>query len=184
VGTDGALEPPAEPPADRVEDPTGVLADVLASGASAGPAGRPDSPRPVRRIAVITCMDARIDALGDLGLTHGDAHIIRVAGARIGEDVLRSLHLSTAMLGTRGCLVIGHTDCGLEDRDGTLAARLRELDPMRDDWGWFSDVDEAVRHDVARLLDWPARPSPWAVAGAVIDVDDGALRTVVPPELR
>jgi carbonic anhydrase len=166
------------------DDPAAVLADVLTSGAPGGPAGRPDSPRPVRRIAVVTCMDARIDALGDLGLAHGDAHIIRVAGARIGEDVLRSLHLSTALLGTRGCLVIGHTDCGLEDRDGTLADRLRELDPMRDDWGWFSDVDDAVRHDVQRLLDWPAQPAPWAVAGAVIDVADGALRTVVTPERR
>ncbi|MEX0835447.1 MAG: carbonic anhydrase [Nitriliruptor sp.] len=161
--------------------PIAVLSDVLAAGAVSGPSGRPDSPAPVRRLAVITCMDARIDALGDLRLAHGDAHIIRVAGARIGEDVLRSLHLSTAMLGTRACLVLGHTDCGLEDEDGTLGDRLRDLDPMRDDWGWFTDVEEAVRHDVARLLAWPGRPDPWAVAGAVIDVDDGSVRPVVPP---
>jgi carbonic anhydrase len=162
-------------------DPTRVLRDVIDAGTPAGPAGRPPSPAPVRHLAIVTCMDARIDALGDLGLAHGDAHVIRVAGARIGEDVLRSLHLSTAMLGTRGCLVIGHTDCGLEDRDGTLADRLRALDPMRDDWGWFSDVDESVRHDVARLLAWPGAPRPWAVAGAVLDVRDGSLREVVAP---
>ncbi len=162
-------------------DPTAVLHDVLAAGAASGPGGRPNSPAPVRHLTVITCMDARIDALGDLRLAHGDAHIIRVAGARIGEDVLRSLHLSTAMLGTRACLVLGHTDCGLEDRDGTLGDRLRDLDPIRDDWGWFTDVEEAVRHDVERLLAWPGRPDPWAVAGAVIDVGDGSVRSVVPP---
>lgn len=163
-------------------DPTGVLAEVLTSGATSGAIGRPTSPAPVRHLVVVTCMDARIDAVTDLRLARGDAHIIRVAGARVGEDVLRSLHLSTAMLGRRACLVIGHTDCGLQDRDGTLPGRLRELDPMRDDWGWFTDVDEAVRHDVARLLAWPGRPDPWAVAGGVLDVADGSLRSVVAPE--
>ncbi|MEX1179157.1 MAG: carbonic anhydrase [Nitriliruptor sp.] len=162
-------------------DPVEVLTDVLDVSAANGAGGRPDSPAPIRHLAVITCMDARIDALGDLRLAFGDAHIIRVAGARIGEDVIRSLHLSTAMLGTRACLVLGHTDCGLEDADGTLADRLRELDPMRDDWGHFTDVDDAVRHDVDRLLAWPGRPEPWAVAGAVIDVSDGSVRPVVAP---
>lgn len=164
-------------------DPTRVLDEVLASGAPSGPGPRPPSPAPTRQLAVVTCMDARIDALDDLGLAHGDAHIVRVAGARVGEDVLRSLHLSTALLGTRACLVLGHTDCGLEDRDGTLPTRLRTLDPLRADWGTFTDVDEAVRDDVDRLAGWPGRPDPWAVAGAVVDVNDGAVRTVVPPRL-
>lgn len=162
-------------------DPVAGLSAILETSASSGEGGRPPSPRPTRHLAVVTCMDARIDALRDLGLEHGDAHIIRVAGARIVEDVVRSLHLSTAMLGTRGCLVIGHTDCGLHDADGSLGDRLRDLDPMRRDWGWFDDPEEAVREDVKRLLAWPGRPSPWAVAGGVLDVEDGSVKVVVPP---
>jgi carbonic anhydrase len=162
-------------------DPVAGLTALLGTAASRGEGGRPPSPMPTRHLAVVTCMDARIDALRDLGLAHGDAHIIRVAGARIVEDVVRSLHLSTAMLGTRGCLVIGHTDCGLHDKDGTLGERLRTLDPMRRDWGWFGDPEEAVREDVQRLLAWPGRPTPWAVAGGVLDVVDGSVRVVVPP---
>ncbi|WP_052667556.1 carbonic anhydrase [Nitriliruptor alkaliphilus] len=162
-------------------DPVAGLTDLLEAAAPAGVAGRPDSARPARRLAVVTCMDARIDALGDLRLDHGDAHVIRVAGARIVEDVVRSLHLSTAMLGVRGCLVLGHTSCGLHDADGTLAGRLRALDPMRRDWASFSDPAEAVAEDVGRLLAWPHRPDPWAVAGGVIDVADGSVQVVVPP---
>ncbi|MTV27667.1 carbonic anhydrase [Nitriliruptoraceae bacterium ZYF776] len=126
-------------------------------------------------------MDARIDAHADIGLPVGQSHVIRVAGARIGEDVLRSLHLSTALLGTRGCLVLGHTDCGLHDRDGDLGEKLRALDPLRNAWGHFTDPERAVRDDVAALLAWPGAPRPWAVAGGILDVRDGSVRTIVPP---
>ena len=164
-----------------VLDPVTTLDEVLRSAAPAGPAGRPPSPRPTRQVAVLTCMDARIAVLADLALAFGDAHVIRVAGARVGDDVERSLHLSTAVLGVRGVLVLGHTDCGLHDADGLLAARLAKLDPERDDWGQFSDAEQAIREDVARLLEWPGRPDPFAVAGAIIDVADGSVRPVVPP---
>lgn len=164
-------------------DPVATLDDVLVAAAPAGPTGRPPSPRPTRQVAVITCMDARIAVLADLGLDFGDAHVIRVAGARIGDDVERSLHLSTAVLGVRGVVIVGHTDCGLHDADGLLAGRLAALDPDRDDWGQFTDLDEAVQGDVARLLAWPGRPAPFAVAGAVIDVADGSVRVVAPPTL-
>lgn len=162
-------------------DPLRTLDEVLTSAAPAGGGPRPDSPRPTRQVAVVTCMDARISDLNDFGLGFGDAHIIRVAGARISDDVVRSLHLSTAVLGVRGVLVVGHTDCGLCDTDGTLADALRQLDPVRRDWGHFTDAETAVRDDVERLLAWPARPDGFAVAGAVIDVADGSVRTVVPP---
>lgn len=162
-------------------DPVTVLGEVLASAAPAGDGGRPPSPRPTRQVAVVTCMDARISDLNDFGLAFGDAHIIRVAGARISDDVVRSLHLSTAVLGVRGVLVVGHTGCGLHDADGSLATALRELDPLRRDWGSFEDPDEAVRDDVERLLAWPQRPEGFAVAGAIIDVTDGSVRPVVPP---
>ena len=161
--------------------PVAGLTRLLEEGAPAGVGGRPTSPAPTRHLAIITCMDARIDALTDLGLEHGDAHVIRVAGGRVVDDVVRSLHLSTAMLGTRGCLVVTHTDCGLHDRDGTLGERLRQLDPLRRDWAAFTDPAEAVREDVDRLLRWNGRPEPWAVAGAVLDVADGSLTVVVPP---
>lgn len=162
------------------DDPVAGLARILDDGAAPGVSPRPPSPRPVRALVVLTCMDARIDVNADLGLPVGDAHVIRVAGARLGEDVVRSLHLSTALLGTRGCLILGHTDCGLHDRDGDLDDRLRELDPMRRDWGSFPDPASAVRVDVERLLAWPARPRPWAVAGGVLDVTDGSVTAVVP----
>lgn len=170
-----------EASSDTRIDPGHELERVLAGAAEPGISPRADSPRPTRQLVVITCMDARIDAHADVGLPVGEAHVIRVAGARIGEDVLRSLHLSTALLGTRGCLVLGHTDCGLQDHDGTLRDRLRSLDPLRNAWGEFTDPEQAVRDDVAALLAWPGAPSPWAVAGGVVDVTDGAVRTVVPP---
>jgi carbonic anhydrase len=179
---------PPDPSAARTDDasaastdPRTVLDEVLAAAAPPGSDERPDSPRPTRRVAVLTCMDARIAVLADLRLAFGDAHVIRVAGARVGDDVVRSLHLSTAVLGVRGVLVLGHTDCGLHDRDGTLAEQLAELDPERSDWGVFTDPETAVRDDVATLLAWPERPPGFAVAGAVIDVHDGAVRVVVPP---
>lgn len=174
-------EPPSAPDGSETTDALDVLHQVLASGAAPGPSGRPESPRPTRRVAILTCMDARIAVLADLGLDFGDAHVIRVAGARVGDDVVRSLHLSTAVLGVRGVLVLGHTDCGLHDRDGTLGERLRALDPLRAYWGEFVDPREAVRRDVEALAAWPARPEGFAVAGALIDVHDGSVETVVPP---
>lgn len=170
----------AETERRQESDPVSVLSQVLDSAAGRGAAERPTSAAPSRRLAVVTCMDARIDALTDLGLDLGDAHLIRVAGARVSDEVLRSLHLSTAMLGTRGCLVVGHTACGLHDRDGTLRERLRELDPTRDDWAAFDDPADAVRSDVERLLAWSAQPTPWAVAGGILDVADGSVEVVVP----
>lgn len=171
----------ATTPEPDTADPVAGLARLIETSAHAGPGGRPTSPAPTKQLAVITCMDARIDALGDLGLDPGDAHIIRVAGGRVVDDVVRSLHLSTATLGTRGCMVITHTDCGLHDPDGTLAKRLRQLDPLRRDWAAFSDPVDAVREDVDRLLRWSDRPTPWAVAGGVLDVSDGSLEVVIPP---
>jgi carbonic anhydrase len=162
-------------------DPVATLAEVLRAAAAPGVGGRPPSPAPTRHLVVVTCMDARIDAHRDLGLAVGEAHVIRVAGARVGDDVVRSIQLSTGMLGTRGCLVLGHTDCGLHDRDGRLADRLAQLDPDRDDWGAFSDPAAAVAADVERLRAWPGQPTPWAVAGGVLDVRDGSVTLVVPP---
>jgi carbonic anhydrase len=140
--------------------------------------------RPARQLTVITCMDARIAAFPVLGLELGDAHVIRTAGARVTDDVLRSLALSTHVLGTRRALVIGHTRCGLHDPDGTIDATLTELmgrPPFNQTWGTFADPIETVRSDCRRLLVWPDRPEGFIVAGYLLDVDTGALQGVVPP---
>lgn len=137
---------------------------------------------PARRLAVLTCMDSRIDAFAALGLELGDAHVLRTAGARVTDDMLRSLTLSTQVLGTRTVVVIGHTRCGLHDPDGTLIDRLAEAmghQPEPHDWGAFTDPAQAVREDCHRLLAWRDRPEGFQVAGGVIDVDTGRIAPVV-----
>lgn len=140
--------------------------------------------RPSRQLAVVTCMDARIAAFPILGLKLGDAHVIRNAGARVTDDVLRSLALSTHVLGVRKVLVIGHTRCGLYDPDGAIESTLTELmgrPPFNQTWGTFSDPEATIRKDCQRLLVWPDRPEPFRVAGYQLDVDTGELHPVVPP---
>lgn len=140
--------------------------------------------RPARELVIVTCMDSRIDTFAALGLGLGDAHVIRVAGARVTPDVLRSLALSTHALGTRSVAVIGHTDCGLADPDGTLVERLASLmghAPERREWHAFRDVHVAVRDDCVLLRSWADRPEGFVVAGYVLDVTSGALTEVAPP---
>jgi carbonic anhydrase len=142
--------------------------------------------KPSSQLALVTCMDARIDAFAALGLDLGDAHVIRVAGARVNDEVLRSLTLSTHVLDTRAVAVVGHTRCGLRDVDGVLLTQLRELlghDPMQREWGTFQDVESAVAEDVASLLAWPDRPAGMVVAGYVLDVDDGKLHEIAAPQV-
>lgn len=139
---------------------------------------------PARKLAVVTCMDARIDAFPLLGLELGDAHVIRNAGARVTDDVLRSLALSTHVLGVRKVLVIGHTRCGVHDPDGAIDAKLTELmgrPPFNQTWGTFTDPEATIRTDCRRLLMWPDRPTPFTVAGYLLDIDTGVLKPIVPP---
>ena len=140
--------------------------------------------RPARRLAVLTCMDSRIAAFPALGLDLGDAHVIRGAGARVTDDVLRSLALSTHALGTRAVVVIGHTDCGLHDPDGTLTERLAATmghPPEDRDWSAFDDPRQSVADDCQRLLTWPDRPDGFMLAGYLLDIEDGRLHEVVAP---
>lgn len=141
-----------------------------------------DLPRPPRRgLAVLTCMDARIDPLALLGLAPGDANVLRNAGARVTDDVVRSLVVAQRLLGVEEVLVVGHTDCGLEGvTSDELRARVRasggpdlgtlELDP-------FPAVEDGVRDAVARLRAEPLLVGLVA-AGAVYDVATGRLREV------
>ena len=138
--------------------------------------------RPVRRLAVLTCMDSRYSAQAVLGLRMGDAHVIRNAGGRVTDDVIRSLALSAHLLGTDTCLVIHHTGCGLfgvtnaalrarvEAATGTSAAGVDFLP--------FDDIEASVREDVMRLAASTLLPPGYAVAGFVYDVRTGRLTPV------
>ena len=137
---------------------------------------------PARRLAVLTCMDARIDPAKALGLAEGDAHVIRNAGGRASDDALRSLVISQQLLGTREVLVIHHTDCGmLTFTNEQLRERLRRdlnADAAAVDFLPFADLEESVRQDVATIRSSPLVPDDVAVRGFVYDVRTGRLREV------
>jgi carbonic anhydrase len=134
---------------------------------------------PGRRLALITCMDARLDLFGALGLRLGEAHILRNAGGRVTDDVLRSLLLSSHLLGTREFGVIHHTACGLE---GISNDELRRrTSTTTTDFLPFDDVDASVVEDVERLRNAGPFPPGTVVWGAVYEVPGGAVRVVVDP---
>jgi carbonic anhydrase len=138
---------------------------------------------PLSRLAVIACMDARLDVEETLGLRTGDAHIIRNAGGLVTDDVIRSLIVSLELLGTQEIVLIGHTRCGLHDVDEeALQERVAEQGGVAPStvgiaFGGFADLDENVRRQVAILREHPyLRRVP--VHGLVFDVADGSLTEV------
>lgn len=142
--------------------------------------GRPT--RPARHVAVVACMDSRIDVLGLLGLDVGDAHILRNAGGVVTEDMIRSLVISQRMLSTREIVLIHHTRCGLQTfTDDGLKAELEAETGMRPYWSpeAFGDPAQAVRQSLNRIAADPFLPHRDAVRGFVFDVDTGALAEVV-----
>ena len=113
----------------RRQEPAGEPAAVpegAPAAPAAAPAPVPTSREPARRLAVITCMDARIDPLALLGLQLGDANVLRNAGATVSEDVLRSLHAAQSALGVTRAVLIGHTDCAGHESDAAAAASLAD----------------------------------------------------------
>lgn len=137
--------------------------------------------RPRRQIAILTCMDSRYTAQGVLGLLLGDAHVIRNAGGRVTEDAIRSLTLSAALLGTRTCIVIHHSDCGLLGRtDEELRQRVADVSGTRATFGFlpFTDLDQSVRDDVAALRASPYFPPEYEVLGLTYDVRTGEIAVV------
>lgn len=137
---------------------------------------------PARRVAVVTCMDARLDPEEFLGLEAGDAHVIRNAGGRVSEDAIRSLVISERLLGTNEVVVIHHTGCGmLTFTNEDLSSKIREdlgVDASGRDFLPFPDLEESVRDDVALLRDSELVPDDIAVYGAIYDVETGELREV------
>jgi len=138
---------------------------------------------PVRKLAVVTCMDARLTVEEMLGLKTGDAHIIRNAGGIATEDVLRSLIISHQKLGTREFVVINHTDCGmLSFKDHELRDELeRDTGETTDEpahFHAFEDLEENVREQVQRIRSHPWIPDSIPVRGFVFDVKTGKLHEV------
>jgi carbonic anhydrase len=126
-------------------------------------------------------MDARIDPAAVLGIVHGEAHVLRNAGAVVTEDVIRSLVISQRMLGTREVMVVAHTDCGmLTFRDGELKAEIQKDTGVRPHFAMeaFGDLDDEVRQSIARIRSCPFLLHKDVVRGFVYDVGDGRLREV------
>ena len=135
---------------------------------------------PSRHVAVVACMDARLDPARVLGLEEGDAHVIRNAGGRA-ADAIRSLIISQQLLGTREVVVIHHTDCGmLTFTDAQLRQKVRDELGAETDTAFlsFSDVDQSVRDDVAAIRESHLLLKGVPVAGFVYDVKTGRLRQV------
>jgi carbonic anhydrase len=133
---------------------------------------------PSRRFAVVTCMDARLDPARFLGLSEGDAHVIRNAGGLVTDDALRSLVISHHELGTQEAFVIGHEGCGMI---GLSNEHMREqLGPAaaNADFLGFADLDEAVRGSVRAIEESPLLPASFGATGFVYDVRTGRLRQV------
>jgi carbonic anhydrase len=142
-----------------------------------------DAPPPIpsRRLAILACMDTRLDPLRALDLEVGDAHVIRNAGGVATDDAVRSLALSQHMLGTQEIIVMGHTDCGLsKTTDDEFADRLEAHAGERPAWRAlaFADLEDAVRTSVEKLRASPFLPHRDAVRGCVWEVETGRLRDV------
>ena len=138
--------------------------------------GELDAP-PARKVAVVTCMDARIDPAAILGLELGDVHVIRNAGGTVTEDVLRSLAVSQRRLDTTEVMVVQHTSCGMLGLDeAALEAEVGER--PRDGFGGFDDLDQSVREGVDRIYRSKLTLHGNDVRGFVYDVKTGRLREV------
>jgi carbonic anhydrase len=136
---------------------------------------------PARGVAVVACMDARLDVHKILGLGEGDAHVIRNAGGVITDDEIRSLTISQRLLGTREIILMHHTDCGmLSFSDEELRAEIHAEVGIKPHFSMepFSDLEEDVRQSLARIQHSPFIPHKESVRGFVYEVETGRLREV------
>jgi carbonic anhydrase len=139
------------------------------------------SPRPRRKVAVLACMDTRIDLFPLLGLERGDAHIIRNAGGLVTDDAIRSLSASQRLLGTEEIVVIMHDGCGLQGASEDEFAQALAGDGVLPAWrlGAFDDVEATLRHSLVRLRASRELPARDHIRGLVFDPETGTLREVV-----
>ena len=136
---------------------------------------------PGRSVAVIACMDARLNVYAILGLAEGEAHVIRNAGGVVTDDGIRSLAISQRLLGTREIILIHHTDCGmLTFTDDEFKAAIQADTGIKPPWSAeaFGDLDTDVRQSIARIKASPFVPRKDAVRGFVYEVETGRLREV------
>jgi carbonic anhydrase len=136
---------------------------------------------PSKKVAVLVCMDARLNPYGLLGLSEGEAHLIRNAGGVVSDDAIRSLAISQNLLGTEEIILIHHTDCGmLTFTDEELAQKLEQETGERPEWRAhaFADLEQDVRDGIAAIKASPFIPKKDSVRGFVYDVKTGELREV------
>jgi carbonic anhydrase len=156
-----------------------LLANNEAYAASFDKAGLPVPPG--KKLAVIACMDARLNIYAILGLQEGDAHIIRNAGGAVTDDEIRSLAISQRLLGTEEIILIHHTGCGmLTFTEDGFKDTIQDETGIRPQWAveTFTDLDADVRQSIARIKTSPFVPHKESVRGFVYDVETGRLREV------
>ena len=160
-----------------------VTDELLANNATyAASFAKGDLPSPpARKVAVLACMDARLDPARALGLEEGDAHVIRNAGGVVTDDALRSLVISQRLLGTEEIVLLHHTDCGMTTfTDDELQRRIAEEAGAQPPFAFeaFSDLDDSVRQSIARLKASPFLARTDRIRGFVYEVESGKLREV------
>jgi carbonic anhydrase len=136
---------------------------------------------PAKKVAVLACMDARLNPYGILGLQEGDAHVIRNAGGVVTDDEIRSLAISQRLLGTEEIILIHHTDCGmLTFSDDEFKRSIQDEVGIKPEWAAeaFGDLDEDVRQSVARIKASPFIPRKDSIRGFAYEVETGRLREV------
>jgi carbonic anhydrase len=136
---------------------------------------------PAKKVAIVTCMDARLHTAKILGLDEGDAHVIRNAGGVVTDDAIRSLAISQRLLGTEEVLVIHHTRCGMQTfTDDEFKRQIQDDTGIKPAWAAeaFPDLEEDVRQSVARIQASPFIPNKDSLRGFVYDVETGKLREV------
>jgi carbonic anhydrase len=136
---------------------------------------------PAAKVAIVACMDARLNPYGLLGLKEGDAHVIRNAGGVVTDDAIRSLAISQRLLGTQEIILIHHTDCGmLTFSDDDFRRQIQDDVGIKPEWAAeaFPDLDEDVRQSIARIKASPFIPNTDSVRGFVYEVESGRLREV------
>jgi len=139
------------------------------------------SSRPATGVAIVACMDARLNVYGLLGLAEGDAHVIRNAGGVVTDDVIRSLVISQRMLGTTEIMLIHHTRCGMTSfTDDEVKSQIEAETGLRPPFALeaFRDAEADIRQSIARIKTSPYLPHQTAVRGFVYDVESGRLREI------